>query len=58
MFNCGNLEGQASARLAVLKKLNTASSRVCVKRGFSFRSLTVTAHIALILLIGDSEPRP
>jgi hypothetical protein len=27
-----------------------------VKRGFSFRSLTVTAHIALILLLGDSEP--
>jgi hypothetical protein len=26
------------------------------KRGFSFRSLTVPAHIALNLLIGDSEP--
>jgi hypothetical protein len=26
----------------------TAHVRVCVKRGFSFRSLTVTVHIAVV----------
>ena len=30
----------------------------CEKRGFSLRSLTVTARIAVILLSGESEPRP
>jgi hypothetical protein len=36
-------------------KWASARNRIYVKR--SFRSLTVTAHIALICLIGDSEPR-